>query len=478
MVSFCIYDLFVRALRQFFYIFKTCCNHFIVIIKYMIKHLLLFPAFLAAATLPAGAWSGHHMLSRPALEDLDLWQRKDSVEAVSLRSFLLETEEALAAFLDNQEAWSRKHLPHYVPRPEELAFDAAKNEEDILLRFIYAIRINPESRIPLYLQLLPGEPAGDRERIAPSKVSIWGEDNAEGEEAFSFVRVRPGEQLHPLDVLVTANDEPDYGFDIGLFEDNQTAHGRKYGFDRQPFGNPELAYSSQAPFHMGFYHESRIVYVFGSFLNKTFLDYRVHLFRDLSRFAFDQGQPYWGWRFLGWSMHYAGDITMPWHSRPLPGYSTLRMLWVNFKAMLGFTRSRDEAIQLSSNRHIAMEAYQRQEVRNAWIHQQKDHPFFQALRNPYPPVPFTREFVREEASKGAARQAKHLDRVVRDVLPHEMVDDPGIEVTRLRSLGRVAEIIREQQGEAGAAELNKAIAERFRDYSMSLRSVLFSVIEE
>ena len=42
--------------------------------------------------------------------------------------------------------------------------------------------------------------------------------------------------------------------DIGLFADNGTDFGQGYGFGIQPFGNPNLEYSSQAPFHMGFYH--------------------------------------------------------------------------------------------------------------------------------------------------------------------------------------------------------------------------------
>ena len=437
--------------------------------------MLFLPALIAAAAMPAGAWSGHHLLSRPALEDLDLWARKDSVEAISLKRFLLETEQVLAAFLEQQEAWSRENLPHYKPRPDGLAFRATGNEDDVLRRFYHAVRMNPESKVPLYLQLVPGQSSGGRPGIPPAQVSIWGQDDAGDDPNASYVKVSSGEPLHPLDVLVTANDEPDYGFDIGLFEDNDTRHGDKYGFGKQPFGNPQLPYSSQAPFHMGFYHESRIVYAFGPFLHHTFLDYRVYLFRDLSRFAFDQGQPYWGWRFLGWSMHYAGDITMPWHSRPLPGYSALRMLWVNFKAVLGFTRSRDEAIQLSSNRHIVLEAYQRQEMERAWHRQDHQHPLFRALRDPYPVVPFTREFVRKEASKRAAREAESLDRLLAGVMPGEMVNDPAVEVTHLASLDRVAEQLHSQDPEA-AAKLNDAIAERFRDYSMVLRSVLFSVV--
>jgi len=138
----------------------------------MFTRIIFLPALFAASVLPAGAWSGHHMLSRPVLEDLDIWERQDSVEAISLRHFLLETEEALAGFLQNQESWLRKHLPHYEPRPEELAFRTTGEPEDILLRFFHAVRMNPESKVPLYLQLLPGETAGERERLPASEVAF------------------------------------------------------------------------------------------------------------------------------------------------------------------------------------------------------------------------------------------------------------------------------------------------------------------
>ena len=144
----------------------------------MLKRMIFLPALIAAAALPAGAWSGHHLLLRPALEDLELWNRKDSVEAISLKSFLLETEQALAAFLEKQEAWSRENLPHYKPRPDGLAFRATGNEADVLRRFFQAVRMNPESKVPLYLQLVPGQSAGGRPVIPPVQVSIWGQDDA------------------------------------------------------------------------------------------------------------------------------------------------------------------------------------------------------------------------------------------------------------------------------------------------------------
>jgi asparagine synthase (glutamine-hydrolysing) len=53
-------------------------------------------------------------------------------------------------------------------------------------------------------------------------------------------------------------------------------------------------------------------------------------------FAFKTGHPYWGYRFLGWGLHYVGDLSQPFHSRVLPNYSTLGMLWIYFKSILGF----------------------------------------------------------------------------------------------------------------------------------------------
>ena len=63
-----------------------------------------------------------------------------------------------------------------------------------------------------------------------------------------------------LAVLATAADEPDYGHDINLFSDNPGEAGQRYGFGTQPFGDPRFEFSSQAPFHMGFYHEAAVIY--------------------------------------------------------------------------------------------------------------------------------------------------------------------------------------------------------------------------
>ncbi len=441
----------------------------------MLKRLVIFCLF-CCIYLQGFAWSEHPMLARPALAGMDIWNKVEPAEVKHLKTFLLETEHQLEPFLAKHEHRARTNLPHYKPRPDDLAFQAGKDKNDIVIRFFQAIRINPGMQMPLYLHLLPGEPAGNRYPV--SSVDTEAGNNTIPLHRSTHIRLSEGEKACPLAVLVTANDEPDYGFDLGLFTDNQTEYGARYGFGEQPFGNPNLAYSSQAPFHMAFYHEAGIVYRFAPELNRTFLDYRTDLFRELSVFAFNHDQHYWGWRFLGWSMHYAGDITMPYHSKPLPGYSTTRMLWINLKAMLGFPQDVQDAIQLVSNRHTAMEAYQRQELRQAYLTKNYNHPFFRALTIPGFPVPFYDNFIRASASYGAARQSVHADRVLAGHLPGYMVSDPAIEVSDMPQLKNVAMLVHSEHGEESSEALNAMIAERLSAYSMSIRALLISVIQE
>ncbi len=161
-----------------------------------------------------------------------------------------------------------------------------------------------------------------------------------------------------LAVLATAADEPDYGHDINLFSDNPGEAGQRYGFGTQPFGDPRFEFSSQAPFHMGFYHEAAVIYSGAPFLARAWPEWRAYQYFGLSRFAFANGHPYWGYRFLGWGMHYIQDITQPYHSTPLPGASLAAMLQMEGKALLGYPEEKQAAIERVANRHTAVEKYQ------------------------------------------------------------------------------------------------------------------------
>jgi hypothetical protein len=144
-----------------------------------------------------------------------------------------------------------------------------------------------------------------------------------------------------------------------LYVDNGTSFGAVYGFGSQPFGNPNLDYSSQAPFHMGFYHLDWLTRRVESDLLRTLPAWRIHLYQSLAALAFETGHDYWGWRFMGWALHYIGDLTQPYHADPLPGVSLMSSIWLVIQGKTA------DAIQLVSNRHGVLESYQLQRTKNA-----------------------------------------------------------------------------------------------------------------
>ncbi len=439
------------------------------------KLITLFFVFSCLIPASVHAWSEHPLLARHALDGLPFWGSADSVEVKSLKQFLVETEDELAVFLVEHEKWAQSNLRDYFPRPHELEFLPGLEEDSIVERFFKAIRINPETRAALYLYLAPWQQPGNRHFASFNDITALEIYTEAGNE--KYIWINEGDLVHPLDVITSANNEPDYGIDIGLFEDNSTWYGAIYGFGKQPFGNPNLVYSSQAPFHMSFYHEAGILYRFAPALNHTFLEMRVNQFRDLAVFAFENDQPYWGWRFLGWSMHYATDATMPYHSKPLPGYSVLRLLWINLKATLGFPNALRNAIQLVSNKHTVIEAYQKQELIRASWNQKTDHPFIIALQEDVKPQTYSDSFIRDVVSKQAVKDARLFDRTIKKYFPRHMVKDPSVEVIDLPELNNVAEIIQSEGDEVREA-VNNVISRRFVDYTMVIRSLLFSVIDD
>ncbi|MBW7926305.1 MAG: phospholipase, partial [Burkholderiaceae bacterium] len=272
------------------------------IVRRFARGVLLAACSLCAA--PAFAWSNHALATAPALEAMPEFAGLAPVKVESLESFLAAQGASLEKVLDEQERWAREHVIAYPPRPEALRFVAADAADaaELRRRFVAAVRISPEMPLSLFLQRKPGAPVDDGRAPLPAReATTLPRDTAI--EAVKFAALREGEQVAPIDVVASASDEPDYGLDLGLWEDNGTAQGRAYGFGKQPFGNPALDFGTQAPFHMGFYHESRIVYAAAGFLKRTYPEYRVHLWKTLALHALRTGHDYWGWRFAGWAMH-------------------------------------------------------------------------------------------------------------------------------------------------------------------------------
>lgn len=440
--------------------------------KLFYRYIAIIIAFVTVG-LTAKAWSEHPLLAYPVLSSIPDLKNKQTVEVISLSSFLIKEEKGLAALLRNYEDWALLSIPNYVPTPNRLKFNATGSSSDIVTRFLYAIRINPNAKMRLYLHLLPNESVGDNQIVNPQELTTLNDYSSL--KHTNYVEIIEGQNVSPLSVLCSANDEPDYGFDLGLFENNNTDYGLLYGFGKQPFGDPNLEYGSQAPFHMGFYHEASIVYLFGPFLKKTYPEYRISLFKKLSEYAFASGNDYWGWRFMGWGMHYLGDLSMPYHTAPLPGVSPIKMIWINIKAMLGFPESKNNAVQIISNRHAVLEHFQWLVLREAYLNNPDSSVLIKALKNPISLIEYSNDFPRNIVAKESVERSKRVDFVLSNSIPEKLVADPKFKTPGSDELKELLAQIREDKGEESIVQMTDLVADIMRSYSMHLQSYYRSI---
>jgi hypothetical protein len=290
---------------------------------------------------------------------------------------------------------------------------------------------------------------------------------------YRFGRLDPGDTVTPLSVLATAANEPDFGTDINCWEDSRSEWGKRYRFGPLPFGNPSVNISTQAPFHMGFYHQSALVYRAAPFVGRTYPLLRVHQFFGLAELALRTGHPYWGWRFAGNAAHYVQDLTQPYHASLLPGVSTLRMLGINLRAMLGWPRMKNEMIILVSNRHFALERYQVQMLHRA-TEAGEPAPILAALRpsdrdTTYPV--WSEHYARDVVSTEAFAHGDRLDALLAAAMPANYVSDARYD---FGSQGGNVDLLDEvtKREAAQRADLESTITELFRHFGAHSRNLV------
>lgn len=387
---------------------------------------LLLSLTLICLAQTAAAWDDHAMLSYRALEQLPQLGAHVSALAEPLDAFLKAQEQGIEKLLSDQEDWAEDSLRYYAKRPAELAFRANAAHSDAQRRtaLLAALRIAPDTRFALYVQPDPwAEPPARSTLLQASAVKSGAAANDSGQV---FVGLAPGERVAALSIVASASDEPDYGMDLGLWSDSATPAGVSYGFGSLPFGNPRLLFSTQAPFHMGFFHEASALYWAAPFIRRTYPLWRIHQFVGLSRLAFGTGHSYWGWRFAGLAMHYVQDLTQPYHARLAPGSTTAELIKTNALAMLGFGERKHDTIVLLSNRHLALERYESTLVRSA-ARDRRPTALEAALHDfngdaKYPA--WSENYVRDVVSLEAYQAADALNQTVVSALPAEWVSDP------------------------------------------------------
>lgn len=384
----------------------------------------IFSFIIALVLIPsmqAIAWTNHTMLSSISLSG-EAWSSRQ-VKAESLDDFLAACKDSLPPILEEVETKAGKDFAGFSPRPPALAFDPAATGKALRDSFVAAIRVNPRMPFSLFLQVPPGGNRQGRPDLPWQEATLGTPilPNA------PFAALAPGKEVTALEVVATASDEPDYGMDYNLYEDNGSAWGAFYGFGTQPFGNPKLTYGTQTPFHVSFDNEPALIHRLAQFTTRSNLGYRIDLFSALARWAFANGHGYWGWRFAGWALHYIQDITMPYHVTLMPSKTTFQLLLLN---TFGTRADREAAITLLSNRHAMFENYQ-YFILAAWEGDCAANPAFAALLPPRTGVAEVRAIdasAKNWAMKtyGTASRARSftLDKVIAKSFPARYVADP------------------------------------------------------
>lgn len=390
-----------------------------------VAQLVVSGCMLVTAFVPSAyAWSNHALGTWQVASIMPQVANAKPVYPESLNDWIEAEGLNLQEILEKEEQWARESVRQYPARPDILRYRYTGVAIADRAAFLSAIRINPSARLNQYLQLRPGQDVGPSKLLLPSEITTL--QHSVTVKNAQFIAIDSHLPLLAGDVLASASDEPDYGLDIGLFDNNNTDYGRRYGFGKEPFGNPALEYSTQAPFHMGFFHESALIYRAAPFLEHTYPEYRIHLYRSLSQYAFRTGHAYWGWRFAGWALHYVQDLTQPYHTRVLPNASTVGMMWTNILDICGFPKRKHDQIVLVSNRHQALENYQYYRMRAAYLTGKTDDGLLLAVRSGgiQGNAKLDSTWVRNTLTLESWAESDQVDAMLTRVLPSLYVSDP------------------------------------------------------
>ncbi|MFN4116290.1 MAG: hypothetical protein ACK4F7_07305 [Inhella sp.] len=421
---------------------------------------------------PAWAWGNHALLSYRALEASPEVRAAAAVTAEPLEDFLRAQAPAIARLLDEQEAWARAEIRDYRPRPDVLRLPPEAPVEQLRSQFLRALRVSPNAGFSLFLQIDPRYPSATAQGLDPQRLSSVPMSKGATQR---FVALQPGQLVSALAVVASASDEPDYGYDIDLFDDNPDGGG--LGFGVQPFGNPALRVSSQAPFHMGFFHQGAVFNSLAPAFARSFAQLRVHQYSGLAALAFRTGHAYWGWRFTGLAMHYVQDLAQPYHASAAPGARLPGMVWANLLDKLGRPDRKRGLVVLQSNRHFVLETYQTRLLLAA-AQAGRDGANEQALRNSrldggYPT--WSAHYLRDVVAREAFDAGPATDAAIVVGAPSRYVTDPDFDFGAATGIDLDAEMRQQLQAQRDA--LQAAIARLLGHAGAHSRNLVRGVLQ-
>jgi hypothetical protein len=148
-------------------------------------------------------------------------------------------------------------------------------------------------------------------KISPKQELLWAlEDNIE-------TPLEVGPEKTGTEILSRYIEEPDGMLDGGL---HQSPYLERVKPSMSLFYEENNEHTH--PFRHFYVPTSTIPPIFHA---KGIAPYRAAFYARLAQGAFKTGHPYWGYRFLAWSIHYIQDVTQPWHTVLVPGISFLNV---------------------------------------------------------------------------------------------------------------------------------------------------------
>lgn len=394
---------------------------------------LFFLCFIVFAPF-AKAWEGHALLTLVALQNMKELKNLPDVPAETLDSFVQKEKTRLGKILDDNEKWSIQHIIAYAPLPKALEFDVLKKQNiPLKTAFMETIRINPTLNFPLFIENLPGFTHHFNNTLSKSAIMLPELINEKSLRILNLPleKVNPGDKLSPLEIITSSADEPDWGMDINLWSTDHTWFGKQYGFGKQLWGNPKVFFTGQTQFHMGFYYEPSYFYKLSPSLKHFYPEYRIHLYLTLSKFAFQTGHPYWGYRFLGWALHYVQDLTQPYHSTLAPNVKGRKLIGIDLLKLIFIKSPAQHLIQIESNSHFSLENYEYFKLAAAIEkpnENKENKAIIQALSNStidssYPP--YDDNYPRKIVAKESHAKANLIDETIHLAFPSKYITDPN-----------------------------------------------------
>jgi hypothetical protein len=346
------------------------------------------------------SWNAHTLVTLAALGRHPNGELDQHVSVIPLEDFLSEAGSKVGNLVHQARTLIAAKNGRLEVDPGEALVPEIKTEEDLLR----GLELNPSYRIPYVRTLRPDE----IQSHAPH------DQIRSGPPAPCYIPTAAGETVTGLEVLAAFADEPDWGMDQELF----LVEGYHYG--PCPFG-PVAGLSSQAPFHMAFFAENRLLLKIWPALKRSFMEERIRIFYDLARLARVTGADYWYFRFRAWSAHYLQDLTQPYHARPVPLSWPRVALRILRQARLRGLMERNK--NLLKNRHVLFEALVHC-VLNDVAKRGQAHPFISALQNGATTFEGDVRHVMRAAGFSAASLALRANRILSRLIDDPRFDDP------------------------------------------------------